>query len=57
VDRQVAVDTIRQLPVMRRLLRMGEDIGEDRLEAYAELGKDMEDALTALNGRAATDAS
>jgi hypothetical protein len=51
------VETIRQLPVMRRLLRMGEDLGEDRLEEYGELANEMEDAFTALNGDQTTDAS
>jgi V/A-type H+-transporting ATPase subunit A len=57
VSSHVAVETIRQLPVMRRLLRMGEDLGEDRLEDYGELGNELEAAFTALNGGQTTDAT
>ena len=56
VTDQVSVESIRALPVTRRLLRMGEDIGEDRLEAFEVLGKDLEAAFTGLAGRHTADA-
>ncbi|MGB5474806.1 MAG: V-type ATP synthase subunit A [Gammaproteobacteria bacterium] len=52
VANQASMDSIRELPVMRRLLRMSEDIGEDQLEEYEVLGKHLEAAFTALTGSA-----
>jgi len=53
----VAIESIRELPVTRRLLRMGEDIGEDRMEAFEVLGRDLEAAFTGLTGRSADGAA
>jgi len=57
VTNQVSVESIRTLPVMRQLLRMGEDIGEDRLEEFEVLGRNLEAAFTGLAGRDTTDAA
>jgi V/A-type H+-transporting ATPase subunit A len=57
VTNQVSIESIRTLPVMRQLLRMGEDIGEDRLEEFEVLGRNLEAAFTGLAGRNTTDAA
>ena len=57
VANQASMDSIRELPVMRRLLRMSEDIGEDQLEEYEVLGRHLEAAFTALTGSATTHAT
>jgi len=57
VTNQVSIESIRTLPVMRQLLRMGEDIGEDRLEEFEVLGRNLEAAFTGLAGRDTTDAA
>ena len=41
VAQQLNVDAISQLPVMRRLRRMGEDIGENEMEKFDTLMDDM----------------
>jgi V/A-type H+-transporting ATPase subunit A len=41
----VAVDRIASLPLMRRLRRMGEEIGEDELERFGELTRQVDDAF------------
>jgi V/A-type H+-transporting ATPase subunit A len=56
VAQQVEVADIHELPVMRRLRRMGEEIGEDRLEDYEELRQTLEAGFTQLGRKAAADA-
>jgi V/A-type H+-transporting ATPase subunit A len=56
VQQQVSVEAINTLPVMRRLRRMGEDIGEDELEKFDELRQVMESGFTQLSRSAAPDA-
>jgi V/A-type H+-transporting ATPase subunit A len=48
VDMDVAIETISALPVMRRLMRMGEEIGEDDLDRYDDLRVELETAFTEL---------
>ena len=54
--RGVAPQAIAELSVMRRLQRMGEEIGEDQLDKFAELGVQVEAAMAAL-GKASTHAA
>jgi V/A-type H+-transporting ATPase subunit A len=54
--RGVPAQAMAELPILRRLQRMGEESGEDRLEAFAELGTAVETAMAAL-GKEVADAS
>jgi V/A-type H+-transporting ATPase subunit A len=54
--RGVAVQAIAELPVLRRLQRMGEEIGEDQLQKFGELGASIEAAMAGL-GKAPPDAA
>jgi V/A-type H+-transporting ATPase subunit A len=53
---QVSVETISQLPAMRELRRMGEEIGDDRLEQFGELQRRLDAGMAELTRRAAADA-
>ncbi|MEZ5839117.1 MAG: V-type ATP synthase subunit A [Hyphomicrobiales bacterium] len=55
LDRGASPDEIAALPVFRRLQRMSEEIGEDRLPAFADLRRDLEAALAGLGGGATGD--
>jgi len=57
VAQRVSVESMRALPVMRQLLRMGENIGEHQLEEFEILGSNLEAAFTELTGRSLTDAT
>jgi V/A-type H+-transporting ATPase subunit A len=57
IEQQVDVEAINQLPVMRRLRRMGEDIGEDEMKKFDRLRNDMVSEFTQLTRSAATNAS
>jgi V/A-type H+-transporting ATPase subunit A len=57
VGRGVAPDAISAMPVLRVLQRLGEEYGEDRIEALASLAKDVEDAFHALEAEETRDAS
>jgi V/A-type H+-transporting ATPase subunit A len=57
IEQQVDVEAINQLPVMRRLRRMGEDIGEDEMKKFDQLRNDMVSEFTQLTRSAATNAS
>ncbi|HSH29241.1 MAG TPA: V-type ATP synthase subunit A [Thiohalobacter sp.] len=48
VERGVSVDTLRGMPVLRKLQRMKEDLGEEALDAYAELEYELDDAFAGL---------
>jgi len=48
VEMNISVETITALPVMRKLMRMGEEIGEDDLEKYNELRMALDTAFTDL---------
>jgi V/A-type H+-transporting ATPase subunit A len=56
VEQEVSVEAINAMPFMRRLRRMGEDIGEDELEKFDELRHMMESEFTQLSGSAEPDA-
>ena len=46
--RGVALQAIAELPALRRLQRMGEEIGEDQLPKFGELGASIEAAMAGL---------
>jgi V/A-type H+-transporting ATPase subunit A len=48
VEMNISVETISALPVMRKLMRMGEEIGEDDLEKYNDLRMELDTAFTDL---------
>jgi V/A-type H+-transporting ATPase subunit A len=48
VDAGVAVDRIGELPLMRRLRRMGPEIGEDQLDRFRGLQQEIEDTFRQL---------
>jgi V/A-type H+/Na+-transporting ATPase subunit A len=50
VERGVSPQAIAELAVLRKLRRMGEELGEDALDEYPRLHNEMEAALAALNG-------
>ncbi|WP_455235218.1 ATP synthase beta subunit C-terminal domain-containing protein, partial [Thiogranum longum] len=56
VEQHIGVEEISSLAVMRRLRRMGEDIGEDQLDRFAELQRALETEFTQLTRRAETSA-
>ena len=57
VDHEVAMDAIYAMPLLRRLRRMNEDIGEDQKELLGVLLRDLEAAFTQLQAKAASHAS
>ena len=57
VGRGVGPETISGMPVLRTLQRLGEEYGEDRIDALAGLAKDVEDAFHALEAEETSDAS
>ncbi len=46
----ISVDRLTQLPIVRRLQRMGEDVGEDRQQLFEELGAQLESDFATLKG-------
>ena len=48
IDDKIEVDRIYNMPIIRRLRRISEDLGEDNLEQYDVLRTDMESAFAAL---------
>ena len=44
----ISAETVTALPVMRKLMRMGEEIGEDDLEKYNDLRIELDDAFSQL---------
>ncbi len=48
IEHKVNVEQISAMPIMRRLRRMNEDIGEDALQQYDVLFGDMENAFSSL---------
>jgi V/A-type H+-transporting ATPase subunit A len=55
VAQTVSVDAINTLPVMRRLRRMGEEIGDDELEKFDALRQELEVECNRLTMQAARD--
>ena len=54
--RGVPPQTIAELDILRRVQRMGEEIGEDRIDQFAQLASALEAAMAGL-GKAAPDAA
>jgi hypothetical protein len=52
----VAVELISTLPILRRLRRMNEDIGEQDMERFETLRTDMENAFSSLRKQGSADA-
>ncbi|MGB5518713.1 MAG: V-type ATP synthase subunit A [Gammaproteobacteria bacterium] len=48
IDLDIPVESISTLPVMRKLKRMGEEIGEDDLDNFDDLRIELEEAFTQL---------
>jgi V/A-type H+-transporting ATPase subunit A len=48
LQRGVALQAVVELPLLRRLQRMGEEIGEDQLQKFGELGVSVEAAMAGL---------
>ena len=53
---QVDMGQIAALPLLRRLRRMGEDIGDQQLDQFDALRRDMEAEFIQLAKRGASDA-
>jgi V/A-type H+/Na+-transporting ATPase subunit A len=56
LPQRVSVEAIGQLPVVRELRRMGEDIGDDRLEQFEGLRQRVDAHMAELTHRVAADA-
>jgi V/A-type H+-transporting ATPase subunit A len=48
IERQVDIENITSLPILRRLRRMNEDIGEDDMDKFETLRKEMENIFAKL---------
>jgi V/A-type H+-transporting ATPase subunit A len=46
----ISVDRLTQLPIVRRLQRMGEDVAEDRQQLFEEIGAQLESDFASLKG-------
>ena len=46
----VSVERLTQLPITRRLQRMGEDVPEDRHQLFEEIGAQLESDFVSLKG-------
>ena len=55
IDMGCRIETISSLPVMRRLMRMGEEIGEGNLEKFNDLRTELDTAFTRLRDEATPD--
>ena len=56
IEQKVAVELISTLPILRRLRRMNEDIGEQDMERFETLRTDMENAFSSLQRQGSADA-
>lgn len=56
IEQKVAVELISTLPILRRLRRMNEDIGEQDMERFETLRTDMENAFSSLRKQGSADA-
>jgi len=52
VDRDINIETIGELKILRRLMRMGEEIGEEELDKFSDLRIELDAAFTHLTGEA-----
>ncbi|MGF1614144.1 MAG: V-type ATP synthase subunit A [Gammaproteobacteria bacterium] len=50
IDQGATPETIQALPVFRRLMRMGEEIGEGEWERFSDLSRDLDQALAEFAG-------
>ena len=57
IEQNVAIESINNLPILRRLRRMNEDIGEDALDRFETLRLDTENAIAKLIKEAAAHAA
>jgi V/A-type H+-transporting ATPase subunit A len=48
VEMNISVESIAALPVMRKLMRMGEEIGEDDLDKFNGLRIELDDEFAQL---------
>ncbi|MEN8213006.1 MAG: V-type ATP synthase subunit A [Pseudomonadota bacterium] len=48
VDSDISIEAINGLPLLRRLMRMGEEIGEEELDRFKQLRSDLDAAFTQL---------
>lgn len=48
IERRVDIENITSLPILRRLRRMNEDIGEDNMDKFATLRKEVESIFAKL---------
>jgi V/A-type H+-transporting ATPase subunit A len=48
IEMEAGIEAISKLPVVRKLMRMGEEIGEDDLDRFAELNTELDEAFTDL---------
>jgi V/A-type H+-transporting ATPase subunit A len=48
IEMNIGVESITALPVIRKLMRMGEEIGEDELDKYNDLRVELDDAFSQL---------
>ncbi|OOZ48948.1 ATPase [Solemya velum gill symbiont] len=48
LERGVAIEDISSMPLLRRLQRMGEEIGEDNIKAFTQLSHSLDEAFSKL---------
>ena len=56
IELDISIETIGALPVIRKLMRMGEEIGEHALERFSELNAELDGAFTDLTRNASREA-
>jgi V/A-type H+-transporting ATPase subunit A len=56
VAAKVSVDTISRMPILRQLRRMGEEIGNDQVEQFEELDRQLDKAFAGLGHGGGDDA-
>jgi V/A-type H+-transporting ATPase subunit A len=57
VGRGVSPENISAMPILRKLQRLGEEYGEDRIDALSALARDVDEAFHALEAEETSDAS
>ncbi len=50
LDRGVAIEDISSMPLLRRLQRMGEEISEENMKAFTQLGQNLDEAFAKMKG-------
>jgi V/A-type H+/Na+-transporting ATPase subunit A len=56
VDMGISIESISSLPIMRRLMRMGEEIGEDDLDKFDDLRTELDAVFSSLRQEAQQEA-